>query len=59
MFFLATLGLGIGWSVRLGVGVSVEATLHPAPSLVFKGFTEDFYALGLGVEEETSFLLLP
>lgn len=59
MFFLATLGLGIGWSVRLGVGVSVEVTPHPAPSLVFKDFTEDFYALGLGVEEETSFSLLP
>jgi len=41
-------GLGVGWSV----GVSVEATPHPAPSLVFKGVSKDFCTLGVGVEEE-------
>lgn len=46
-----SLGLGVGWSVWLGVGVSVEATLHPAHSPVFKGFPGDFYALGVGVDK--------
>jgi len=50
-----SLGLGVGWSVWLGVGVSVEATLHPAPSPVFKAFPGDFYALGVGVEEVSSY----
>jgi len=47
--------LGVGWSVRLGVGVSVKATLHPAHSPVFKGLPEDFHALGVGVEEVSSY----
>ena len=49
---MISLGLGVGWSVGLGVGVSVEATPHPTPSLVFKGISEVFRTLGLGVEEE-------
>jgi len=57
-FFLTTLWLGVGWSVGLGVGVSVKATLHPAHSLVFKGFPGDFYALGVGVEEVSSYPML-
>lgn len=52
------LGLGVGWSVWLGVGVSVEATLHLAPSPVFKGLPEDFHALGVGVEEVSSYSML-
>jgi hypothetical protein len=39
----------------LGVGVSVKATLHPAHSPVFKGLPEDFHALGVGVEEVSSY----
>jgi len=50
--------LGVGWSVWLGVGVSVEATLHPAHSPVFKGFPEDFHAFGVGVEEVSSYPML-
>ena len=57
-FFLTTLWLGVGWSVGLGVGVSVEATLHPAPSPVFKGFPRDFYALGVGVDKVSSYSML-
>ena len=53
-----SLGLGVGWSVGLGVRVSVEATLHPTPSPVFKGFPGDFYALGVGVEEVSSYSML-
>ena len=55
---MISLGLGVGWSVRLGVGVSVEATLYPAHSPVFKGFPGDFYALGVGVEEVSSYSML-
>ena len=47
-----------GWSVGLGVGVSVKATLHPAPSPVFKGFPGDFYALGVGVDKVSSYSML-
>ena len=50
-----SLGLGVGWSVWLGVGVSVKATLHLAPSPVFKGFPGDFYALGVGVDKVSSY----
>ena len=50
-----SLGLGVGWSVGLGVRVSVEATLHPTPSPVFKGFPGDFYALGVGVDKVSSY----
>jgi hypothetical protein len=42
----------------LGVGVSVKATLHPAHSPVFKGIAEDFHALGVGVEEVSSYSML-
>jgi hypothetical protein len=52
---MISLGLGVGWSVWLGVGVSVETTLHPAPSPVFKGLLEDFYALGAGVDKVSSY----
>ena len=55
---MISLGLGVGWSVGLGVWVSVEATLHPAHSPVFKGFAEDFHALGVGVEEVSSYSML-
>ena len=55
---MISLGVGVGWSVWLGVGVSVEATLHPAPSPVFKGFPEDFYALGVGVDKVSSYSML-
>ena len=57
-FFLTTLWLGVGWSVGLGVGVSVKATLHPAHTPVFKGFPEVFHALGVGVEEVSSYSML-
>ena len=55
---MISLGLGVGWSVGSGVWVSVEATLHPAHSPVFKGFPGDFYALGVGVEEVSSYSML-
>lgn len=55
---MMSLGLGVGWSVWLGVGVSVEATLHPAHSPVFKGFPGDFYALGVGVDKVSSYSTL-
>ena len=45
--------MGVGWSVRWGVGWSVETTPHPAPSIVFKGVSKDFCTLGVGVEEES------
>jgi hypothetical protein len=50
--------VGVGWSVRVGVGVSVEATLHLAHSPVFKGLPEVFHALGVGVEEVSSYPML-
>ena len=53
-----SLGLGVGGSVGWSAGVSVKATLHPAHSPVFKGFPEDFYALGVGVEEVSSYPML-
>ena len=52
---MISLGLGVGWSVRLGVGVSVETTIHLVHSPVFKGFPGDFYALRVGVEEVSSY----
>ena len=52
---MISLGLGVGWSVRLGVGGSVKATLHPAHSPVFKGFPGEFYALGVGVDKVSSY----
>lgn len=55
---MISLGLGVGWSVRWGVGVSVKATLHPSHSPVFKGLPDDFYALGVGVEEVLSYPML-
>ena len=58
LIFLISVGLGVGWSVGLDVGVSVKATLHPAHSPVFKGFPGDFYALGVGVEEVSSYSML-
>ena len=42
----------------MGVGVRVKATLHPAHSPVFKGLPEDFHALGVGVEEVSSYSML-
>ena len=56
--FLISLGLGVGWSARLGVGVSVEAALHPAHTPVFKGYPEVFHALGVGVDEVSSYSML-
>ena len=50
--------VGCRWSVGLGVGVSVKATLHPAHSPVFEGIAEDFHALGVGVEEVSSYSML-
>ena len=55
---MISLGLGVGWSVGLGVWVSVEATLHPSHSPVFKGFPGYFYALGVGDEEVSSYPML-
>ena len=55
---MISLGLGVGWSVGLGVWVSVEATLHPAYFPVFKGFPGDFYALGVGVDKVSSYSML-
>ena len=55
---MISLGLGVGWSVWLGVWVSVEAALHPAHSPVFKGFPEVFHALGVGVDEVSSYSML-
>ena len=55
---MISLGLGVGWSVGLGVRVSVEATLHPAHSPVFKGLPEDFHALGVGVDKVSSYSML-
>ena len=55
---MISLGLGVGWSVGLGVWVSVKATPHPAHSPVFKGFPEDFYALGVGVDKVSSYSML-
>ena len=39
----------------MGVGVSVEATLHPAHFPEFKGLPEVFHALGVGVDEVSSY----
>jgi len=50
--------VGVGWSVGLGVWVSVEATLHLAHSPVFKGLPEEFHALGVGVEKVSSYSML-
>ena len=58
LIFPDILRVGCRVECWLGVGVSVKATLHPAHSPVFKGLSGDFHALGVGVEEVSSYSML-
>jgi len=44
----------VGVTVGVSVRGSVDTTLTPAEYIVFKGFSEDFYSLGVGVAHKNN-----